>query len=502
MSDEEYDNMEEWAVEKEYDINSFEKENEEEETLAILNNMRNKETSDSYNKEWGKDHQLFKFMVRYSNSDIQDKDTWINEIQPEFDILCRKLCKTFSYQIEDSRLDQDDELEQLLQENDNPITPDLEDNNIMCEDIQEEEDNTDELEICKGGFTESELESGALEETIKNNPFFDELETDDINEDNEECIRNIHIQGQWTLKTRRRASTLCRALNSTFWAGIEIKPQISHALIDYTQKKDTRVAGPWTELGKKYQGEDVLERPMWVWQQQLYDLFTKSDPVSRAIYYIYDKKGNNGKSDFIKRWRFLHPEIFGCISDASTISQLTSTLCNKIGPKKVYMYDASRAKKTIENWRLIYTVFEALSGGYVQSNLYGSVGKNVKNELLCSPPHICIFANTPFKKAELSNDRFRCYEIVSDPENPGREFNRLKPYKDKSGKEWAPEIEDLLENLISSSDEEFDDEYPHEEYHGVNPEDCDYEDVEEVKKIKVNNDKEVEVSNDKEVKVS
>ena len=448
--------LKEWEVK-----DNIYNEDDDEKDLALLETLQELKNNPNVNQDWGKDHQLFKFMVRYSNKSIQDYKIWIEEIQPEFDRLSRYLCKSFSYQIEDSSLDKDDELEALLGLNEDEILPqDVCSNDLYdeSENMMDDDEDIDELEECVDGFTQEEVVSGAMDKTLKNNPHFEAEENPLIKEDTlGDLGRNIHIQCYWSLKKRIRASTLCKALNRTQWRGIEIKGAINeNALIDYTQKEDTRIpgGGPWTELGKTYCGEDVLSKDMYRWQSDLYRLFTKSIPVSRVVYMVVDTKGCSGKSTYQKMWRFLHPNQFGSISDASTVSQLTSTLCNKIKAKKVYMYDACRSKKKIDDWRLILNVLENLSNGWVQSNLYGGV--KVCNELLCAPPHICIFTNSVNQQIinEMSHDRWRIYKIKEDKDNLGIENAMLIPYIDKKKRVWAPTMESLLDKIESTSEEE------------------------------------------------
>ena len=383
----------------------------------------------------GTDNQLFKFSVRFSNKSIQDKDTWLNEIQPEFDELCRYMCKKFSYSVE---------------------------NTIQDEVVE------DSIDI-DSGFTDDTDIIETLDDNITNNSivFEDEiLKEDQDAENNIIGLNNYHIQAYWNVKARIRCSTLISNLNVTNWRGIEISPAINAGALEaYTQKRDSRVAGPWTENGKKYMGEDILDSesgidggPLRRWQLDLYGVVVHSTPINRRVLYIYDKKGGRGKSRFMKFMRFKHGDddceggnIFGSVMDG-TIGQITSTLCNKIRAKKIYMYDACRSKKTIEAWRAVYSVIEQLANGWVQSSLYGGV--NVQNELLCAPPHIVIYANTPPKFTELSGDRWFVYTIETDPENPDPVNDRLMPYIDKKGKVWAEPIESILDTISDSEEDE------------------------------------------------
>ena len=386
------------------------------------------------------ENQYYKYNFRYSNSSIQDKEVWIYDIQPKFDEFLRGIAKTFVYQLELSNpLEEKGELDSYI--------------------------NNDEGDEDKDSLFNSEsLGLNRIDEGM------DEFVCDDdiVSGDTGESL-NLHFQGMLSLRERIRPSTFKKRINMSAWSGLFLEPTInSEASYLYNTKSDTRVAGPWNQHGEVYVGADVLNRPNWKFQDQLEELMM-TPPKSRVIYYIYDKVGGNGKSEHSLKMRLKYggeigknDGIFGIIMDG-TIGQMTSTICNKVGAKKIYYYDMSRSKKSKDQYNDTFSLIEHLKSQYLSNSFYGGV--NSKSELILAVPHIVCFSNQSPARflSKLSVDRWKIYTIEEGLDENGnhsilKENKVLKPWIDTRkghiGKVWAEEIEDILDEYREEEEEE------------------------------------------------
>jgi hypothetical protein len=187
--------------------------------------------------------------------------------------------------------------------------------------------------------------------------------------------------------------------------------------IDYCTKLDTRVDGPYYSKTLKplysYNQKDIdflnEKDKRYPWQEDLldeiFDVFPSmfKDPDDRSIYWITDRKGNSGKSKFVK---------FICVNNdnATKISfgntnQLRSSVISG-GPKVCYFIDMPRTRGEDEYISSLLSAIEDIKNGFVTSSMYGN-----NSQLVMNPPHIVIFSNESCPKEALSSDRWIVYEI-------------------------------------------------------------------------------------------
>ena len=161
-----------------------------------------------------------------------------------------------------------------------------------------------------------------------------------------------------------------------------------------------------------YSGKDIKifnDKEKWYkWQRDFYEkIFFETgvikEPDSRKIVFIYDEKGNSGKSSFYKYLYYYHAEDMRRIT-YGTASQLRTSLIN-IGPKKIYLIDLTRSKGKQDEPSDLLSAIEDLKGGVVSSSMYGS-----GTTMLMDIPHIVISSNYLFEFNSLSSDR---WEILS-----------------------------------------------------------------------------------------
>lgn len=112
----------------------------------------------------------------------------------------------------------------------------------------------------------------------------------------------FHFQGRGSLHKKKRQPELCKMLNETDLKGMDVRESSNESLsleIFYALKTDTRVEGPWDDrtyrapvyIPRQYRG--LIDR-LHPWQNKV--LESRNDFNDRIINFVYDKKGNNGKS--------------------------------------------------------------------------------------------------------------------------------------------------------------------------------------------------------------
>lgn len=168
-------------------------------------------------------------------------------------------------------------------------------------------------------------------------------------------------------------------------------------------KADTRVIGPFG-LRPIYLGQDLvcLNNP-YPWQQSILHAM-QQPPDDRTIMWIYNARGNVGKTKLMKfcKWNGLAVRI-----PLGTATQIKSSVISK-GVHRCYMLDLPRVRGKDERIQEVFSAIEEIKNGWVESAMYG---KN--EELMMLPPHVYVFSNEPPNMSFASLDRWRIRTINS-----------------------------------------------------------------------------------------
>ena len=132
----------------------------------------------------------------------------------------------------------------------------------------------------------------------------------------------------------------------------------------------------------------------------------------RTINYVYDPKGNMGKSKFVKYMAYHHGSI---MLPWGRTGDLLNLVC-KLGARDAYFFDLSRSKP--QDWAKddIAAAMEQVKNGYIV-NLKFETGM-----FLMEPPHVWCFSNQPPNMGSMSYDRWKLWTI-----NDLHELIRIKP---------------------------------------------------------------------------
>lgn len=236
----------------------------------------------------------------------------------------------------------------------------------------------------------------------------------------------LHFQGRISLIKRKRKPELIATLK-------ELKVPIPNYLeptanptyykgdMFYVLKEETRISGPWTDKDKEfeevylpYQYLGIKER-FYPFQKQVYDSAELRE--ARKINYVFDPKGNKGKSSVASIM-----EIEGNAIDlppANDLKEMLQVACDECYERtrnpKVIFIDLPRA---MEKTRLygIYSGIEQIKKGKLYDCRY-----NYKKWWI-DAPQIWVFSNRLPDLKALSADRWIVWTINDKYE--------LEPYKE------------------------------------------------------------------------
>jgi len=163
-----------------------------------------------------------------------------------------------------------------------------------------------------------------------------------------------------------------------------------NACKNYCKKNKTRLNGPWSH------------ETVWIetirnlnWWQEICWTYMQETPDRRKIYWIWDRVGNKGKSEFCN-----YCAIRGGATILESGSYKDIAYCIPDNPK-IICFDFP---KTIEG-RINYTAIEKCKDGRIFSSKYESKMK------FFNRPHVFCFANFPPDTSTMSMDRWEIINI-------------------------------------------------------------------------------------------
>ena len=247
-----------------------------------------------------------------------------------------------------------------------------------------------------------------------------------------------HFQGMFTIKGKDDKKSKGQLLNyfeqysNGFLKteGLTIYPtRDGESLKKYVTKSDTYISPHRYTNVILYREDDISlfnsEKNMYAWQRHVLDCIERTQSgqsVPREINFIYDPKGNNGKSTFTKYLMVKRGAVMLPIS--SNVDRLMAYACLQ-GPRQVYVLDIPRALFSarrqdkhgyVDDPMLhlqieLFSSLEMLKNGISTTSLWGGTKSDT---LIMDPPYIVVFSNTMINPKLLSMDRWSCYRINSE----------------------------------------------------------------------------------------
>lgn len=208
-----------------------------------------------------------------------------------------------------------------------------------------------------------------------------------------------HLQGVACFQSGCRFSTVKNLLPRAHW---EVCRSKTHALA-YCMKAKTRVGEIYTNITNLPEPEVPIRDPLagkdlYLWQQKLATLLCQSPP-DRLVYWIWDERGNTGKTSFAFSMCLNHRKTAIYVSGKAVDAKYAVVNC-KTKPIHIF-YGIQRSQEGYVS----YSAIEQLKDGFFFS------GKYEAGMYLSNPPWVVIFANFAPNLAKLSSDRWRVYMI-------------------------------------------------------------------------------------------
>ena len=235
-----------------------------------------------------------------------------------------------------------------------------------------------------------------------------------------------HYQGCFTLLGPRKSKRdVLEDLKQRFKniAGLTIsKIYDKNAILAYTTKSETRIAGPWYCGSLELHDEIYENMELRTWQQQtnqlLLDIKSEKHPDykqlrDRSLIWITDPIGGSGKSELIKYWRIGQKLLKVRKLPISSVTQLLSAVISITQKEEidVFVIDDTRTKGKDTNFDDMFEVIETIKNGHVISCMYGKY-----EESIFKRPIIIFFTNRDIRNytANLSPDRWYPMKIENN----------------------------------------------------------------------------------------
>jgi len=209
-----------------------------------------------------------------------------------------------------------------------------------------------------------------------------------------------HLQGYVEFKKKARPMGFFSALKTIHWEKCKgskednIKYCSKEGKVVYTLNCDVVIKKPIKIITNLY-----------AWQKDIENMIL-TDPDDRSVHWYYDKKGNIGKSAFIKYCVVKHKALFCSGGKMSDIMNLVFNqdmdTCNCV------LFDIPRANEG----HVSYSALESIKNGMVCNTKY-ETGVKIFNA-----PHLVCFANfKPDDMTKLSADRWHIVNLGDDDDD-------------------------------------------------------------------------------------
>jgi len=210
-----------------------------------------------------------------------------------------------------------------------------------------------------------------------------------------------HLQGTVRFDTKKRLVTINKEYPNTHW---EVCKNSKKAIL-YCSKEDTRVPGSMVFTNMRLPEKLRSLQSLREWQQEVWDMIQDEfrEPNDKIIYWIWENKGNVGKTAF-SRWLCIKHDAFYISGNHKDIKYGLSAYYNKHKyMPKVVILDIPRDTKHIS-----YTALEKVKDGIFFSAKYES------EMVIFNAPPMIVFSNREPEFERQSGDRWRTFEIVKN----------------------------------------------------------------------------------------
>lgn len=220
----------------------------------------------------------------------------------------------------------------------------------------------------------------------------------------------VHWQVRLRLIKKKRLSEVLNDVAPIIGGHWTVTSKNTHAKnsFNYVMKADTRIDGPWTDKDMvdppklTRQLKTFLESEKYPWQQTICELVVVPD--DRKIHFIWDEKGNSGKSIFAE---YLEYRGLACELPPLRAFEDLMQFAAGLADQKAYLIDMPRALKK-DKLSEFYSGIECLKNGILWDKRYHAQKRRQDR------PNVFVFANELPAFEFLSPDRWVVLEMRPD----------------------------------------------------------------------------------------
>lgn len=203
-----------------------------------------------------------------------------------------------------------------------------------------------------------------------------------------------HYQGCVYFENDLRFDTLKQLNGAVHWE----KCHDWRAAVNYCQKSDTRIAGPWNRNMK-----DAIKPVPWYilpydkmhgWQKGIVEMCQAKCGDDRKIFWFWEPNGNVGKTALAKHLCF----YFGAIMVGGKEADMKFAIAERLDKGHAVPIVIVDITRSLEHY-VSYSGIEAIKNGFFFTSKYKS------GQVLFDPPHVIVFANFEPEQFKLSEDR-------------------------------------------------------------------------------------------------
>lgn len=210
----------------------------------------------------------------------------------------------------------------------------------------------------------------------------------------------VHYQGRISLKMKVRLSQVTKLFpKGIHWS---VTSDANKTNMFYVMKEDTRIGGPWSDLDV-YIPRQIREiKELWPWQKTVLAKCLEWD--TRTINVIIDPDGNKGKSTLVM-YAMAHKlaQQLPAANNYKDLMRMAMNVHDAVKFKAVFI-DMPRGLNK-EHVGGMFSAIESIKNGYLWDDRYA-----FKQKLIDSPA-IWVFTNKTFARADLTDDRWKLWQI-------------------------------------------------------------------------------------------
>lgn len=207
-----------------------------------------------------------------------------------------------------------------------------------------------------------------------------------------------HLQGYVEFTNARTFASLKKKIPRAHWEKAR-NPEAAEA---YCCKEETRIGEIFTNIFKKKIFHTKNFDELYPWQKNILTII-EEQPDDRTIHWFWEPTGCRGKTIVIKYILKHYPfATFTCATKSADILSIADE------EKNIYLLNFTRSQEGFAPWNAL----EQLKDGLISDSKLKKKSRNI----VMDSPHVICFANWPPDQGKLSEDRWKVFNLASEPD--------------------------------------------------------------------------------------